>query len=135
MVSPIQLLAFYNGIANNGFLFTPMLDVNQGRIIVQKMASDIAIETVQNILKENVDLVATHYNASDTVDAAGRFSLAESDVTDWDTMKYRMEFCGYFPSDNPQYTVLIILEKDDMPAKAEFVYPLLQKLIGILKTE
>ena len=135
MVSPIQLLAFYNGIANKGIMFTPMLEVNQGKITVRKMASNTAIETVQNILKENVDLVASHYNGSDTIDAAGRFSLAESDVTDWDTMKYRMEFCGYFPSKSPQYTVLIILEKDDMPAKAEFVYPLLQKLIGILKTE
>ena len=136
MVSPIQLLAFYNGIANKGIMFTPMLEVNQGKIIVRKMASNTAIETVQNILKENVDLVASHYyNGSDTVDAAGRFSLAESDVTDWDTMKYRMEFCGYFPSKSPQYTVLIILEKDDKPAKAEFVYPLLQKLTGILKTE
>ena len=73
-------------------MFTPMLDANQGKIIERKMASNTAIETVQNILKENVDLVASHYNGSGTVDAAGRFSLAESDVTDWDTMKYRMEF-------------------------------------------
>lgn len=135
MVSPIQLLSFYNGIANNGIMFTPILDVNQGKIIVRKMASDIAIETVQYMLKENFDSIASHYNSSDTIDAAGRFSLAESDITDWDTMKYRMEFCGYFPSKSPKYTVLIIFEKDEMPANAEFVYPLLQKLVGILKTE
>lgn len=135
MVSPIQLLAFYNGIANNGIMLTPILDVNKGKIIVRKMASVLAIETVQNILKDNFDSVALRYNSCDMVDVdmAGRFSLAESNIVDWDTMKYRMEFCGYFPSEDPQYTILIILEKDDMPAKAEFVYPLLEKLVRILK--
>lgn len=135
MVSPIQLFAFYNGIANNGIMLTPILDVNKGKIIVRKMASVLAIETVQNILKDNFDSVALRYNSCDMVDVdmAGRFSLAESNIVDWDTMKYRMEFCGYFPSEDPQYTILIILEKDDMPAKAEFVYPLLEKLVRILK--
>ena len=30
----------------------------------------------------------------------------------------RMELCGYFPSDNPLYTIMVILEKEGLPASA-----------------
>ena len=29
-----------------------------------------------------------------------------------------MELCGYFPSDNPLYTIMVILEKEGLPASA-----------------
>ena len=29
-----------------------------------------------------------------------------------------MELCGYFPADNPMYTIMVILEKHGVPASA-----------------
>ena len=26
--------------------------------------------------------------------------------------------CGYFPADNPEYTIMVVLEKDGLPASA-----------------
>lgn len=131
-VSPIQLLAFYSGIANEGIMLTPILDINQGKVIVCRMASLTTVKTVQNLLTDDFHGVSSGYGDTDAVDAAGRFTLAKSSHVDWDTMKYRMEFCGYLPAENLRYTVLIILEKDELPAKAEFVYPLLQKIARTL---
>ena len=31
---------------------------------------------------------------------------------------FRMELCGYFPTNNPQYTIMVVLEKDGLPASA-----------------
>lgn len=30
----------------------------------------------------------------------------------------RMELCGYFPADNPMYTIMVVLEKYGVPASA-----------------
>ena len=29
-----------------------------------------------------------------------------------------MELCGYFPSDDPLYTIMVVLEKEGLPASA-----------------
>ena len=29
-----------------------------------------------------------------------------------------MELCGYFPADNPMYTIMVVMEKDRLPAAA-----------------
>ena len=29
-----------------------------------------------------------------------------------------MELCGYFPADNPEYTVMVVMEKEGIPASA-----------------
>ena len=31
---------------------------------------------------------------------------------------YRLELCGYFPVQNPQYTIMVVLEKQGLPASA-----------------
>ena len=32
--------------------------------------------------------------------------------------RFRMELCGYFPTTAPQYTIMIVMEKDGLPASA-----------------
>lgn len=29
---------------------------------------------------------------------------------------YIVEFCGYFPADNPQYSIIVSINKEDLPA-------------------
>lgn len=29
-----------------------------------------------------------------------------------------MELCGYFPADNPLYTIMVVLEKEGLPASS-----------------
>ena len=57
----------------------------------------------------------------------GIFKKAGSELTDIaacgrtyniSDMTRRLELCGYFPAENPQYTVLVVLEKDGLPASA-----------------
>ena len=31
---------------------------------------------------------------------------------------YRLELCGYFPVQAPQYTIMVVLEKENIPASA-----------------
>lgn len=127
-ISPIQMLAFYNGIANDGKMVSPMLAKERTKVVVGNMASDVAIQMIQNDLRESF----RHNDDLNYLDISGRFAMTESSNVDWNTMKYRMEFGGYFPSENPKYSILIVLEKNEKPASAEFVSPLLNKLVYLL---
>ena len=48
-----------------------------------------------------------------------------------------MEFCGYFPADTPQYTMMVILEKDGLPASAGgmcgiIMHHIMEAALGVL---
>lgn len=61
------------------------------------------------------------------VAACGR-TLRITDAT------YRLELCGYFPTKNPQYTIMVVMEKEGLPASSgETCGPLFSQIvIGLL---
>lgn len=104
------ILTFYNAVANGGKMVQP---IGYGSTIVknEQIASKESIAHLQRALRQNViDRLGKKANSSKVEIAAhGRgFKLNSS--------TYRLEFCGYFPASNPQYTVMVVLEKDGLPA-------------------
>ena len=104
------ILTFYNAIANNGKMVQP---IGWGNTIVrnEQIASKENIALLQRALRQNViDRLGKKANSSKVEIAGhGRFFKLNSQT-------YRMEFYGYFPVSNPQYTVAVVLEKDGLPA-------------------
>ena len=122
-VSPLQTLTLYNAIANNGVMMRPYL-VNaikdQGvtlKTISPKayswnIASANTIKSVQTAL-EGVctNGTATKLFLGSAYKVAGKTGtslVADGKVTYADN-QFQSSFVGYFPADNPQYTVVVVI--------------------------
>lgn len=113
-ISPIQLTAFYNAIANHGCMVQPQICEDSVMIISPLMASKASIDGVRLTLERTVKYGLDMRAHTDKTRVAGKGGTTR--IGPPDTPTYIMDFCGYFPADNPQYTVLVILRKQGLPA-------------------
>lgn len=110
--TPLQNLTFYNAIA-------------QGTISDKATANSIklALEyTVTNGLAKPA--------MSDKVKIAGATGTIQLP-----NGEYAVEFCGYFPADNPQYSVIVSINKKDKPASGGLMAGTVFKQIAELMME
>lgn len=93
LTTPLQNLTFYNAIA-------------QGAI-----SDKIAINDIKQALEYTVTDGLAKPAMSDEVKIAGATGTMQLP-----NGQYAVEFCGYFPADNPQYSVIVSINKKDKPA-------------------
>ena len=107
------ILAFYNAVANGGKMVELVSEGVYGNVIQEQIAQPQYIKELQVGLEHSVSQGLMRKAGRDyvKVSACGRtFNLTDN--------YRRMELCGYFPSDNPLYTIMVILEKEGLPASA-----------------
>ncbi len=107
------ILAFYNAVANGGKMVELVSEGEYGNVIQEQIAQLEHIKTLQKGLENCVSqgLMCKAGRDYVKVAACGRtFNLTDS--------YRRMELCGYFPSENPLYTIMVVLEKEGLPASA-----------------
>ena len=107
------ILAFYNAVANDGKMVELVSEGTYGNVVQEQIAQPEHIKTLQKGLENCVSQGLMRKAGRDyvKVSACGRtFNLTDS--------YRRMELCGYFPSDNPLYTIMVILEKEGLPVSA-----------------
>ncbi|MCY6364931.1 penicillin-binding transpeptidase domain-containing protein [Bacteroides ovatus] len=116
-VSPIQILTFYNAIANNGKMIQPQLFKDSVVVINPQIASRASIDSLKLALAFNITDGLGHPAKSDKVLVAGMQGTS-SLSTNEDSTKgmYAVEFCGYFPTDNPKYSIIVSINKTGLPA-------------------
>ena len=116
-VSPIQILTFYNAIANNGKMIQPQLYKDSVVVINPQIASRASIDSLKKALVFNVTDGLGQPAKSDKVLVAGMQGTS-SLSTNEDSTKgmYAVEFCGYFPTDNPKYSIIVSINKTGLPA-------------------
>jgi cell division protein FtsI (penicillin-binding protein 3) len=123
-LTPLQILAFYNAVANNGNLLRPtfvekvcdkqeVVESFSPVVIKEAICSKETLKQVQSLL-EGVVLNGTakkgFKNTPYTV--AGKTGTAQLNY--WSRKKgektqYRASFVGYFPADNPTYTCIVVI--------------------------
>lgn len=113
-IAPIQLIAFYNAIANHGCMVQPQLYKDSVTIINPLIASKANIDSVCQTLERTVTEGLGKRANTNTEKVAGKGGTIQ--IGNPDDLTYIMDFCGYFPADNPQYTILVVLEKQGLPA-------------------
>lgn len=108
------MLTFYNAIANGGKMV--------------KMCS--AQETVVTILHDQIcypEYIEPVQRAMERCVSDGIYKKAGNEYTDVaacgrtlriDDTRYRLELCGYFPTKTPKFTIMVVMEKDGLPASA-----------------
>jgi cell division protein FtsI (penicillin-binding protein 3) len=130
-IAPINTVAFYNAIANNGKMMQPRFVkqiVKNGEVIKEfepvvlkeRIAKPQAIKTMQTILEHVVSQGLGKRAGSKSFKVAGKTGTAQiadqfggyhSGIT-----RYWLSFAGYFPADDPRYTCIVCLKKSGLPA-------------------
>lgn len=114
-ITPLQILTFYNAIANNGKMVKPTFHKGETITIKEQIASKENIAIVQQLLMQKVKDGLAHQAYSYKVSIAGEQGTAIV-KKDGNNTIYCLQFCGYYPSDNPQYSIIVSLNKKGLPA-------------------
>ena len=125
-ISPIQMLTFYNAIANNGKMVKPTLYKGKTEIINPQIASKANIDSLQMALVKVVTEGLGKPAQSEKVQVAG-VSGGGQITTDEDNSEgrvntiYSVEYCGYFPAENPKYSIIVSMNKVGLPASGNLM--------------
>lgn len=124
----IGMLTFYNAVANGGRMVLPVTEGDDVIVLNEQIAAPEHIRALQDGLRQGVTHGLYRRAGRDytTVSACGRsFETMEDNI--------RMELCGYFPAENPMYTIMVILEKKNRPASScRMCGPLMAKVIDTM---
>jgi cell division protein FtsI (penicillin-binding protein 3) len=123
-VTPLQTLAFYNSVANNGELVKPQFvseikDGNRTIVKIEKEVLNPRVCSQATILKlkavlENVVKKGTGSKLySKEFSMAGKTGTAQVDYgkNGRSDMYYASSFVGYFPADHPKYSCIVVVHK------------------------
>ena len=110
-ITPIQTLTFYNAIANSGKMVQPQLYKDSTIVINPQIASQANIDSLKQALEYVVTDGLGQPAKSDKVQIAG-----ETGTVQLENGNYIVEFCGYFPANAPQYSIIVSIHKDGLPA-------------------
>ena len=139
-MSPMQILMFYNAIANNGKMVRPMLvtSIQQNgetektfkpEVVKSSICSSRTIKDIQSALHDVVwdDHLGTaaakqwsRKAQSNLVSIAGKTGTAQLFIPGhgYSGKHHRMTFVGYFPEKNPHYTCICMIEDPQFPYDA-----------------
>jgi len=134
-VTPIQLITAVNTIANNGYLIKPtliekILDAEKEIIPppspTQKILSPETVNKITQMMVEAVIYGEAKWAAPKNIKIAGKTGTAQIPIGGkYDKEKTIASFVGFFPADNPQYTILVTLkEPQSSPWGSETAAPL-----------
>lgn len=118
-IAPIQMLTFYNAIANNGKMVKPTLVPGTAEVVNEQIAKKENIALMQQTLEHVVSQGLGHKAGSAKILVAGKTGTSqvneyyEGDNT---VSEYQVAFCGFFPANKPKYSMIVSLNKIGLPA-------------------
>ena len=127
LMTPLQVLAFYNAIANDGRYIKPQFvsEVRRGDQVVRSFETEVihpsiasakTIKVAQRLLADVVEkpygtahkLYDKHFPiAGKTGTAQVNYQLGKENVD------YVSSFVGYFPADEPRYSCIVVVHRPD----------------------
>lgn len=140
-LSPMQIMMFYNAVANNGRMVRPMLvtSIQQNgetrknfktEVVKSSICSKSALRDIRSALHDVVwdsHLGTASVNRwrgrkaqSDLVAIAGKTGTAQLIIPGrgYSGKHHRITFVGYFPEENPRYTCICMIEDPQYPYDA-----------------
>ncbi|NLX66935.1 MAG: transpeptidase family protein [Bacteroidales bacterium] len=120
-VPPIYMLMFYNGIANGGKMIKPFIakqffekgkvvEKVEAEVVNPKMCKEKTLEQIHQMLLKVVEEGTAKVVGSDYFPIAGKTGTAQI-ASGGAYGGYYVSFCGYFPADEPMYTIFVGLRK------------------------
>ena len=130
-VPPINILTFYNAIANNGVMVRPKFvkaAVKDGEVVKEyptevinpKICSDHTLTQIREILRKVVSQGLAKPAGSKQFSVSGKTGTAQisQGAAGYKSgrVNYLVSFCGYFPSEAPKYSCIVSIQKPGLPA-------------------
>ena len=118
-ITPLQILTFYNAIANNGKMVRPLfvkeinkrgkvIEAFEPEVINPSICSQSTVDKAKKMM-EGVVLEGTgKFLKNATYKIAGKTGTAQIGKVDG-RMTYQASFVGYFPADNPKYSCIVVV--------------------------
>ncbi|MCF8231789.1 MAG: transpeptidase family protein [Bacteroidales bacterium] len=129
-LTPLQILTFYNAIANDGRMMQPRLvkEIRQSgkptkvfrpEVLQKSIASKDNLDIMRTLLEKVVEK-GTAQNLKNTLyKIAGKTGTAQiaNQNTGYNKTDYKASFVGYFPAVNPKYSIIVVINK---PTKGSY---------------
>lgn len=129
-VPPISVCTFYNAIANNGKMVRPrfvkriekdgkVLQEFPVEVLRERICGEKALGEIQTILRQVVSIGLGGTAGSKLFSVSGKTGTAQKASGGGyknGTVNYLLSFCGYFPSEKPEYTCIVCIHKAGLPA-------------------
>ncbi|WP_116124813.1 penicillin-binding transpeptidase domain-containing protein [Lewinella sp. IMCC34183] len=121
-LTPLQMLTFYNAVANGGRMMKPYLvtQVERGgrvmeeykpTVIDRQIASARTIEQLQSLLEGVVERGTAKRLKSDQYRFAAKTGTSQQNYGQRNRKKeYQASFAGYFPAENPTYSIIVVVK-------------------------
>ncbi|MDJ1506479.1 penicillin-binding protein [Xanthocytophaga agilis] len=120
-MSPLQILTFYNAVANHGKLIQPIivrqirtadetLEAYQGRVMNEKICSDATLEKVTRMLEGVVERGTAKNIAGSAYKIAGKTGTTQKLRNGRYTKSYYTSFAGFFPAHRPKYSCIVVID-------------------------
>ena len=123
-LTPLQILSFYNAVANNGIMVKPTFlesaeklgSAQKNNFKRQILNPSICSAKTLSIVKKMLYDVVHHKNGtaknirSDIINIAGKTGTAQVGYVE-NELDYISSFVGYFPAENPKYSCIIVINK------------------------
>ncbi len=122
-MTPLQMLTFYNAIANDGRMVKPMFvqSVIKDGKVVEAFAPEVISQQICNketrdklhaVLKGVVQHGTGRRLRSASYGIAGKSGTAEIGYDNkYSGIQHRASFVGYFPADAPKYSCIVVISK------------------------
>ena len=121
-ITPLQMLTFYNAVANNGHWVRPMIvkQIRRGKEILEDnkpyvsptlICSSQTIRKAQELLRGVVDHGTARHINNPHYGISGKTGTAQKIIGGlYQAGRYYTSFIGYFPADKPKYSVIAVVD-------------------------
>lgn len=120
-LNPLHTLALYNAVANGGKMMKPYIvkTVSKGNIIEKRyepevvrkqIASEKNIKLLQSLLEGVVERGTAKNISNADYKIAGKTGTAQKLINGQYSKIYYTSFAGYFPADNPKYSMVVVID-------------------------
>jgi len=131
LMTPLQILAFYNAVANDGKYVQPqlikglrnhshMVKEFKTETVKHSICSDETLEIAHQLLEGVVERGTATNLKSENYTLAGKTGTAviargdQGYVAADGKKDYRASFVGYFPADKPKYSCIVVITRPNM---------------------
>jgi cell division protein FtsI (penicillin-binding protein 3) len=123
-LTPLQMLTFYNSVANNGKMIAPIfvreirrmgntVERFQARVINPQVCSPEALVKVKSLLEgvveEGTGKLVIKNKLYSVAGKTGTAQIANGALGYGSKTAHQASFCGYFPADKPKYSMIVVI--------------------------
>ncbi|MEO8886846.1 MAG: penicillin-binding protein, partial [Mucilaginibacter sp.] len=123
-LTPLQMLTFYNSVANNGKMIAPLfvreirhlentVERFQARVINPQVCSPATLAKMRGMLEgvvlEGTGKLVIKNDLYSVAGKTGTAQIANGSKGYGAKNSHQASFCGYFPADHPKYSMIVVI--------------------------